>query len=134
MKVLCAIVVGLGATAQAWAGEPTPAGVAMSFYLLANQGRCVEAEQLFTSDAVAVIKKTLGGARGFALFCADKGSKSALVALEVQKEAVAAGRATVEIKRTYKEGLAFETDSLVKVCSSWKLVVGENQVVSNGAK
>ena len=109
---------------QLEAGEATPSGTAMTFYLLANQGRCAEARQLFTPESITIINKTLGSQNGFAEFCAGKGQSSPLIALSVRSAKVDAERATVEIARTYEQGVAYETDRLVKQGPTWKIVVG----------
>jgi hypothetical protein len=135
MKVLCtAGLVVIASAVQVSGGEVTPAGTAMKFYLLANQGECGEAEKLFTPESVAVIKKTLGAKDGFALFCADKGTESPLVTLTAKTAKSGVERATVEVTRTYEMGMAMDTDVLVKQGSAWKIVVGESQSASKPRK
>jgi hypothetical protein len=132
MKSLCVAVLILGASAaSASAGEPTPSGAAMTFYLLANQGRCVEAERLFTVESVDLLRKTLGARDGFVQFCRDKGGESPLEALAVKSEKALGDSVEVEITRTYKNGLAYERDTLVRQGPDWKIVIGRNVVANN---
>jgi len=132
MKFLCAAVLILGVSAgSVSAGEPTPSGTAMTFYLLANQGRCEEAERLLTVESVQLLRKTLGARVGFIQFCRDKGGESPLEALAVKSEKALGDHVEVEITRTYKTGLAFESDTLVRQGPDWKIVIGRNVVAND---
>ena len=132
MKFLCAAVLILGAsTVNVSSGEPTPSGTAMTFYLLANQGRCVEAERLLTVESVELLRTTLGARDGFSRFCRDKGGESPLESLAVKSEKALGDHVEVEIMRAYKRGLAFESDTLVKQDPDWKIVIGSDVTANN---
>jgi len=114
--------------AEAGSKEPGAADVAMQFYQMANQGKCAEAEALFTPESVRLINNSLGSTDGFLRFCTGRGGKAAIRALTVGKEERKGNRAQVMIERSYEDGsLAFERDHLVKVGGKWRLTVEQRQ-------
>ena len=127
MGMSLAMVVLATVGTQSPAPNASPADVAQAFYRLANQGKCREAEKLFTAESVAVIRRTLKPEDGFASFCASKGGKSPLTALAVAREEMDGDRAIVAIIRTHGSDMAMETDELVRQGGIWRIVVGESQ-------
>ena len=119
------LVVVLVVTACVAAQEVgTPAAVAEHFYQLANDGKCAEARALFTAESISVLNRTLGQ-DGFVQFCSEKAGKAPLASLELRTAQTGAERATVSIMRTYKDGsMALESDALVRLGSSWKIMLG----------
>jgi Domain of unknown function (DUF4878) len=114
-------------TASAQAKEPSPSEVATRFYFLANEGKCSEAEALFTTEAVQRINATPGSSGGFAQFCKGRGGRAGIARLRVRQQERKGKHAEVMIERWYQDGsMAFERDVLVKVDGKWKLSIGES--------
>jgi hypothetical protein len=122
---LIVLALAFGSGAEAGSKPPAPAEVARQFYEMASQGKCDEAERLFTAEAVRTINDKLGAPDGFRRFCEGRAGRTPIAKLTVRKEEKKGDRAQVMIERAYANGaMAVENDDLVKVGGEWKLSLG----------